>query len=161
MGHPFTFCVTRSSFPRCNCIATLADVVSIASGVVALVTFTLQSSRVLYTTVRNFQSQDKTVRALKTELVALTGVLDSRLQTISANPDINFETLKLPLYRCGKTCEEYGELLTRSAKHSSTSRPSIRDWIGMQYLKGDISDFKDMLAGYKSNINIALADVNL
>ncbi|EGY23412.1 uncharacterized protein VDAG_04850 [Verticillium dahliae VdLs.17] len=139
----------------------MADGLSIASGVVALITFAFQSSTALYTTVRSFQSQDKTARALKTELTDLTAVLESLLETVSANPDINFEALKLPLYRCGKTCEEYGDLIARCTKHSSTPRPSFRDWIGQQYLKGDISDFKEMLAGYKSTINIALANVNL
>ncbi|KAM0267120.1 hypothetical protein ACHAQH_010121, partial [Verticillium albo-atrum] len=139
----------------------MADGLSIASGVVALVTFAFQSSTALYTTVRSFQSQDKTARALKTELTDLTNVLESLLETVSANPDINFDSLKLPLYRCGKTCEEYGDLIARCTKHSGTPRPSFRDWIGQQYLKGDISDFKEMLAGYKSTINIALANVNL
>ncbi|KAH7120320.1 hypothetical protein B0J13DRAFT_532213 [Dactylonectria estremocensis] len=139
----------------------MADGLSIASGVVALVTFAFQSSATLYTTIRDFQSQDKNARALKNELADLRGVLQSLAETVADNPDINFEALKLPLYRCGKTCEDYGGLIARFTKHSNSSRPSLRDWIGQQYLKGDITDFKDMLSGYKSTINIALANANI
>ncbi|KAK2688391.1 hypothetical protein QWA68_012337 [Fusarium oxysporum] len=139
----------------------MADGLSVASGVLALVTFAFQSSTVLYKTVRSFKTQDANARALKTELSDLTGVLHSLLETVTNYPDINFDSLELPLLRCGKTCEEYGKLIARCTKHSNGTRPSFRDWIGQQYLKGDITDFRDMLAGYKSTINIALANANI
>lgn len=140
---------------------TMADGLSIASSVVALVAFAFKSSTVLYTTVRDFQSQDKNVRALKNELADLRGVLESLSETVDTNSNISFDALKLPLLRCGKTCEEYGDLIARCTKHSGSSRPSFRDWISQQYLKGDITDFREMLAGYKSTINIALANANM
>lgn len=139
----------------------MADPLSIASSVVALVTFALQSSVVLYSTVRSFQSQDKEVRALKDELSDLTTVLESLLDTVTNNPDLPFDALKTPLHRCGKACEEYGALIERCSKHSTEARSSIRDWITQKYLQGDIEDFRAMLAGYKSTINIALANANM
>ncbi|KAG5658697.1 hypothetical protein KAF25_010878 [Fusarium avenaceum] len=125
----------------------MADGLSVASGVLALVTFAFQSSTVLFKTVRSFKTQDANARALKTELSDLTGVLQSLLETVTNHPEIKFDSLELPLLRCGKTCEEYGKLIARCTKHSNGTRPSFRDWIGQQYLKGDITDFKDMLAG--------------
>lgn len=139
----------------------MADPLSIASGIVALVTFALTSSVNLYTTIRSFQSQDKKARALKTELGDITTVLESLLETVNNNPDINFEPLKAPLHRCGNACNEYGELICRFTRHSTASRSSVRDWVTQKYLQGDINDFKDMLAGYKSTINIALASANM
>ncbi|KAH7129670.1 hypothetical protein B0J13DRAFT_427001, partial [Dactylonectria estremocensis] len=139
----------------------MADGLSIAPSVVALVAFAFESSTVLYTTVRDFQSQDKNARALKYELADLRGVLQSLAETVDNNYDINFDALKLVLLRCGKNCEEYGDLVARCTKHSSPSRPSSRDWISQQYLKGDISDFREMLAGYKSTINVVLANANM
>ncbi|RMI98423.1 hypothetical protein CDV36_016138 [Fusarium kuroshium] len=62
---------------------------------------------VLYGTIRDFQSQDKNVHALKNDLADLRGVLKSLTETVNNNSNINFDTLKLPLLRCGKTCEEY------------------------------------------------------
>ncbi|UKZ74790.1 hypothetical protein TrVFT333_002460 [Trichoderma virens FT-333] len=139
----------------------MADPLSIASGIVALVTFALTSSVNLYTTIRNFQSQDKKARALKIELSDITTVLESLLETVNNNPDINFEALKAPLHRCGNACNEYGELICRFTRRSTASRSSVRDWVTQKYLQGDITDFKDMLAGYKSTINIALANANI
>lgn len=139
----------------------MADPLSITTGVIALVTFALTSSVNLYTTVRDFQSQDKKVRALKNELGDLTAVLQSLLDTVTSNPDIDFAALKAPLHRCGNACKEYGELISRFTSHSTASRSSVRDWITQKYLQGDINDFKEMLTGYKSTINIALANANM
>jgi len=139
----------------------MADPLSVSSSVIALVTFSFQASVALYTTIRSFQSQDKRARALKNELSDLTAVLQSLLETVYNNAEINFEALKLPLYRCGKTCEEYGELVARCTKHSTAERPSVRDWVTQTYLRGDIDDLREMLAGYKSTINIALANANM
>lgn len=139
----------------------MSDPLSIASSVVALVTFALQSSVVLYGTVRSFQSQDRDVRALKDELNNLNAVLECLLATVTNHPELEFEALKVPLHRCGKVCEEYGDIIARCTKHSTGSRPSIRDWITQKYLQGDIDDFRAMLAGYKSTINIALANTNM
>ncbi|KAG5786778.1 hypothetical protein H9Q69_014148 [Fusarium xylarioides] len=139
----------------------MADSLSIASSVAALAVFALKSSTVLYTTIRDFQSQDKSARALKNELADLRGVLQSLAETVDNNGDSNFDVLKLPLLRCGKTCEEYGELIARCTKHPGLSRPSLPDWISQQYLKGDINDFREMVAGYKSTINVALVNANM
>ncbi|KAG4275401.1 hypothetical protein FPRO04_14387 [Fusarium proliferatum] len=139
----------------------MADGLSVASSVVALVAFAFKTSTTLYTTIRGFQSQDKNARALKNELADVRGVLQSLAETVDNNGDLDFGALKLPLLRCGKTCEEYGDLIARCTKHSSSSRPGLRDWISQQYLKGDITDIREMLAGYKSTINIALASANM
>jgi len=139
---------------------TMADPLSISAGVLALVTFAFNSSVTLYTTIRSFQSQDKNARALKNELGDLTSVLEALLETITNNSNLDFTPLKLPVLRCGKACEEYGQLIARCTKHAK-GRPSLRDWATQKYLQGDITDFKDMLAGYKATINIALANANM
>lgn len=139
----------------------MADPLSIATGVVGLITFALSSSVKLYTTVREFQSQSKTARGLKNELSELTAVLQSLLETTTASPGVSFDALRLPLERCGKACIEYGELIARFTSHSTQSRSSVRDWLAQKYLQGDVDDFKCMIAGYKSTINIALANANM
>lgn len=139
----------------------MADPLNIPSNIVGLVTFALTSSVNLYTTIRDFQSQDKKARALKTELSDITAVLESLLETVNNNPDINFEALKAPLDRCGNACNEYGELICRFTQRSTASRSSVRDWVTQKYLQGDITDFKDMLAAYKSTIHIALANATM
>lgn len=139
----------------------MVDPVSITCGVLTLVTFALSSTVTLTTTIRSLQGHNKQTLALKRELSDLTAVLESLLETVDANPDINFDALKSPLHRCGNACREYGALVARFTKHSAGSRTSIRDWVTQKYLQGDVTDFKDMLAGYKSTINIAIANVNM
>ncbi|KAI6443872.1 hypothetical protein MCOR17_011327 [Pyricularia oryzae] len=125
----------------------MTDPLSTASGVVALVTFALQSSVTLHRTIRSLRSQEKDARALKDELADLTSVLETLLETIEGHPNIDFGSLALPLQRCGKTCQEYGELIAKCTRHSTSSRASLRDWITQRYLQGDINDFRNMLSG--------------
>ncbi|EHK22088.1 uncharacterized protein TRIVIDRAFT_191735 [Trichoderma virens Gv29-8] len=94
----------------------MADPLSIASGIVALVTFALTSS----------------ARAFKIELSDITTVLESLLETVNNNPDINFEALKAPLHRCGNACNEYGELICRFMRPAITLRV--------------LEDYKDMIS---------------
>ncbi|KJZ69222.1 hypothetical protein HIM_11385 [Hirsutella minnesotensis 3608] len=139
----------------------MADPLSISASVIALVTFAVASSTNLYATIRAFRSQDKRLRALKSELGDLNDVLKALLETVNNNPDLDFEALKPPLHRCGNACKEYGDLIARFAERPTSSGSTIRHWITEKYLQGDITDFKAMLAGYKSTINIALANANI
>lgn len=141
-------------------ISKMADPLSTASGVVALAVFAFQSSRVLYQTVASFQSNQRNVRQLKEELEALNGALEA-LQETAANPDVDLAMLQLPLFRCGKACEDFEALIAKCTAHSSGSRTSFRDWARLQYMGDDIVGFKNMLAGYKSTIMIALGDANM
>ena len=77
----------------------------------------------------------------KDELGDLTNVLGSLTDTITTNPGVNLDTLKLSLYRCSRACEEYEELIAGCTKHSTGSRPSIRNWITQIYLQGAITDY--------------------
>lgn len=140
---------------------SMADPLSITCGILALITVALSSTVKLTQTIRSFQAHDKRTLALKRELVDLATVLESFHEVVSASPDVNFDSLKTPLDRCGRACEEYGQLIARFTKHSTEQRPSIRDWVTQKYLWGDMADFKDMLASYKSIISIAIANANM
>lgn len=84
----------------------MAEPIGLASGLVALATFVLHSSVALYETVNSFNSHQQRVRDLAEETGALSGVLGSLTETISASTDLDFSTLEIPLRRCGKA---YGE----------------------------------------------------
>ncbi|KAI6284164.1 hypothetical protein MCOR27_002919 [Pyricularia oryzae] len=139
----------------------MTDPLSTASGIVALVTFALQSSVTFHRTIRSLRSQEKDARAFKDELADLTSVLETFLETIEGHPNIKFGSFALPLQRCGKTCQEYGEFITKYIRHSTTLRASLRDWITQRYFQGNINDFRNMLLRYKSTINIALTNANI
>lgn len=142
-------------------INAMADPISLSSGLVALVTFALQSSLALYNTVDSFRNHQRTARELREELEALNVVLQSLLETVTNDEKFDIPALRLPLERCGMACKGFEEKIARCTPRSNRSRTSFRDWMKLTYMGGDITEFRNMLAGYKSTINIALAAANL
>lgn len=117
-----------------------------------------QSSKSLYQTIESFRSNQRTIRELKEELEALDGVSQS-LQTV-ANNHGGLAGLDLPL-RCGKACKDFEAVVIKCTVHSGKLRTSFRDWATLKYMGDDIVGLKNMLAGYKSTISIALGDASL
>jgi len=140
--------------------AAMADPLSVTSAVITLVIFACQSSKLLYETVSSFQSSQRNVRELKEELEALDGVLQALQKTV-ANNNTDFTALRLPLLRCGTACRDFEEVILKCTTHSDRARTSFRDWAKLKYMGDDIVGFKNMLAGYKSTIIIALGDANM
>jgi hypothetical protein len=138
----------------------MAEAIGIASALLTLADFALRSSKSLYQTVKSFQNNQRTIRELKEELEALSDVLQSLHQTAS-NSNVDLSALRLPLLRCGKACSEFEAVISKCTAHSDGSRKSFRDWAKLKYMGDDIAGFKNMLAGYKSTISIALGDANL
>jgi hypothetical protein len=139
----------------------MAEIIGVTSGLVALADFAFKSSITLYQTVQSYQFHPKRVRDLQEELEALTGVLSSLNETVSATTDVDLSALHQPLLRCGKACEEFGQEIIRCSSRSGGSRASFRDWAKLRYIGEGIDGFRQLLAGYKSTIIIALTDVNL
>ena len=138
----------------------MGDPLSIASGVLALSIFAFNSSVSLYESVQSFQDSGKKIRELRRELEALRNILNS-LQQLATKDEVRFEVLCLPLLRCGQACEEFEEVIAKCTKHSTDSKASFRDWAKLRYLGGSIEEFKDLLAGYKATISIAIGNINL
>lgn len=139
----------------------MAELIGLSSGLVALVVFALKSSDLLYDTVNSYRSHPKNVRDLKEELEALGVVLRALSETVEKTKVTDFTALKLPLFRCGNACKEFDEVIAKCSSRSDGSRTSFRDWAKLKYMGDGIDEFRRMLAGYKSTINIALADANL
>ena len=138
----------------------MAEAIGLASGLVALTIFAFQSSVSLHQVVDSFQNKKKIIRELKEELETLSVVLQS-LQRAAAHNSEDLSGLNLPLFRCGKACKDFEEIIIKCTTHSDGLRTSFRDWSKLKYMGDDIAGFKDMLAGYKSTVNIALAGANL
>jgi hypothetical protein len=142
-------------------VETMAEPISMASGLLTLAAFAFKSSVALYGTVKSFQSHSQRVRDLMEELEALSAVLGPLTDQVSARTDVEFPALDLPLLRCGKACEEFQQELMKCSLRSGGSRTSFRDWAKLRYMGDDIDGFRRLLAGYKLTINIALTDANL
>ncbi|KAF9883068.1 hypothetical protein FE257_004125 [Aspergillus nanangensis] len=138
----------------------MAEVIGAASGITTFVTVAIQSSFVLYQTVRSLQSRDRMVRDLRAELQDLLEVLETLKESIG-NLGVDLTALQQPLTRCSNACGEFDVLIRECIQHSTEERTSRRDWLKLKYMGQDISGFKNMLAGYKSTIIIALAYANL
>ncbi|KAL5605913.1 hypothetical protein FOVSG1_006060 [Fusarium oxysporum f. sp. vasinfectum] len=119
----------------------MGDPLSVASGLIAVVTATLQSSKILYETIQSFRNHRTAVLDLVRELKGLESVL-SPLQD--------------------HACVDFQILIEQNSRRTrAETRTSLRDWAKLMYMNGDIVSFKELLAGYKGTITIALADANL
>ncbi|KAF4628512.1 hypothetical protein G7Y89_g9640 [Cudoniella acicularis] len=139
----------------------MAEAIGLASGLLALSGFAFQSSVTLYQTVQSFRFHPKQLRDLKEELEALSAVLGSLTETVSATTDVDLSALDLPLLRCGNACQEFEREIVKCSSRSGGGRTSFRDWAKLRYMGDNIDGFRQLLAGYKSTINIALMDANL
>lgn len=139
----------------------MAEPVGLASDLLALATFAYHSSTTLYNTVRSFQTHPKRVRDLMEEVMDLRGVLSLLTETVSSNPDGELCILDLPLLRCGNSCREFEQGIVKCSLQSGGSQASFRDWAKLRYMGDDIDGFRQLLAGYKLTINIALVNASL
>jgi len=139
----------------------MAEPIGLASGLLTLATFAFQSSIALFKTVQSYQFHPKRVRDLSEEVDALSAVLGSLTETVSATTDVDLSALHLPLLRCGNACKEFEQEIIKCSSRSGGSRTSFRDWAKLSYMGDNIDGFRQLLAGYKSTITIALTDANL
>jgi hypothetical protein len=154
--------------PHCATLYTLtklvyvmAEVIGVASGLIALTTFASQCSVALYQTVKSFQAHSTRVRDLQQELESLITVLSSLTDTVAATTDLSLSGLDLPLLRCGNACKEFEQEILKCSARSGGTRTSFRDWAKLQYMGDSIDGFKQLLSAYKSTITIALTDATL
>jgi hypothetical protein len=124
----------------------MADPVSLASGLLALVIFAHKSCLTLHTTIQSFKTHPKRVRDLVNELEALIGVLESLNDNVKSHPDVNLSILDLPLRRCGNACNEFLQELQKCCSRSGGDKRSFRDWTKLRYMGDDINDFKGIFS---------------
>jgi hypothetical protein len=129
----------------------MAEPIGVASGLSALSAFALQASVTFYQTLQSFQFHPKQLR----------GVLASLTETVSSTTDVDLSALDLPLRRCGNGCQEFEQEIMKCLTRSGGSRRSFRDWAKLRYIGDNIDGFRQLLAGYKSTINISITDANL
>ncbi|KAB8279175.1 hypothetical protein BDV30DRAFT_72364 [Aspergillus minisclerotigenes] len=135
----------------------MADPLSIAASALAVVTAAIQSTKSLVDTVKRFKDRDKTLRRLQAELEDLTKILDALAHVTSTEKSM-LALLEDPLNRCSQICCEF----ERSMKvFSERSKIGFRDWAKLEFMRGDINDFIDTIAGYKSTIAVGLGTITM
>lgn len=135
----------------------MADPLSITASVLTLITAAVQSTKSLYETVKRFKDRNKTLRRLQDELQDLTNILDLLREVCTAEASV-LALLQSPIDRCNQICREF----EKSMKvFSENSRTGIRDWAKMEFMRGDINEFIDTIAGYKSTISVGLGTITM
>ncbi|KAJ5452462.1 hypothetical protein N7445_000645 [Penicillium cf. griseofulvum] len=135
----------------------MADPLSITASVLAVITAAVQSTKSLCETVKRFKDRNKTLRRLQDELEDLTRILDSLMHVINAEASI-LALLKGPIDRCSQVCREFEQSMQVFNKKSKTG---FRDWTKMEFMRGDINEFIEVIAGYKSTISVALGTITM
>ncbi|OBT69377.1 hypothetical protein VE03_01138 [Pseudogymnoascus sp. 23342-1-I1] len=135
----------------------MADPLSITASVLAVVTAAIKSTKSLYATVKRFKGRDNTLRRLQHELEDLANILESLTQVINAETSV-MKLLQGPIDRCTQVCGEFEQSMK---VFSSKSNTGFRDWTKMEFMRGDINEFIDTIAGYKSTIAVGLGTITM
>jgi hypothetical protein len=135
----------------------MADPLSISASLVALITATVTSVKSLHGTVSRFKGRDKTLGRLQNELEETITLLNSLDDVVHAEVAMA-ELLRGPIDRCNKVCDEFRESMESFSKKSKTS---FRDWTKLEFMRGDINEFIDMISGYKSTISVGLGLITM
>ena len=135
----------------------MADPLSITASLLAVTTAALQSTKSLYETVKRFKDRDKTLRRLQDELGDLTNILDSLTRVTKPEQSV-LKLLQGPIERCSQVCHEFEQSMEVFRGKSKTG---FRDWTKMEFMRGDINEFIDTIAGYKSTISVGLGTITM
>lgn len=135
----------------------MADPLSIAASMVALVTAAIQSTKSLHAAVKRYMERDKTLRRLQGELEDLTKILEA-LDAVSNLESSIMSLLEGPVGRCSQLCRDFEASMNT---FSGKSKAGFRDWTKMEFMRGDIHEFIDTLEGYKSTISVGLGTITM
>ena len=135
----------------------MADPLSITASLLAVTTAALHSTKSLYETIKRFKDRNKTLRRLQDELGDLTTILDSLTQVVNAE-DSMLMLLQGPIERCSQVCREFEQSMEVFRGKSKTG---FRDWTRMEFMRGDMNEFIETIAGYKSTISVGLGTITM
>lgn len=156
IAFPLTFAFYNSC-PENKFQSRMADPLSITASVLAVASAAVVSVRSLCDTVKSFQNRNKTLGRLHANLQDLTTILDSLVHVINADTSV-LMLLEGPIDRCKNVCNEFEQSMKRFHK---TSKTGLLDWTKLEFMRGDINDFIDIIDGYKSTIAVGLGTINL
>lgn len=135
----------------------MADPLSITASSLAVVTAAAETSKSLYATIKRFKDRDKTLRRLQDEVGDLSNILESLEQAINVEESM-VTLLQGPVKRCSQICHEFERSMVA---FSGKSKTGFRDWAKMEFMRGDINEFIDTVAGYKLTISVGLGTITL
>ncbi|KAL6232808.1 hypothetical protein BDW75DRAFT_216835 [Aspergillus navahoensis] len=135
----------------------MVDPVGISVSVLAIITATIQSTDSLRKTVTRFKERNKTLHRLQDELDDLLKILTSLQDAVKTDASV-LALLEGPVERCGRLCREFEDSM-KVFRGKSTA--GFRDWTRMEFMRGDINEFIETIAGYKSTISVGLGTITM
>jgi len=133
----------------------MSDPLSIASGVIGILTLALNASKKLYKLSQSIQGHPREVESMRDEFKMLSSILKQLQQKSTKALSSKDELLEAPLKGCFDCCDE----LNKSLK--GLGSPGVRDWLRLQFRGRAIEDLKARLLSYKSYLSIALQVIEL
>jgi hypothetical protein len=133
------------------------DPLSISASALTVIAATIASVNALCETVKRYKGRDKTLGRLQGGLLDLVAILNS-LQAVANSETRALTLLKGPIDRCAQVCREFKDTMKT---FNGKSKPGLKDWTKMEFMRSDINEFIDTLADYKSTITIGLGTVTM
>jgi hypothetical protein len=122
-----------------------------------LIAATITSVKALQETVKRYEGSDKTLGRLHGSLLDLVTILNS-LEAIANDETPALTLLMGPVGRCAQICYEFEVAMKIFSRKSKTG---LKDWTKMEFMRGDINEFINTLADYKSTITIGLGTITM
>ncbi|KAH6973961.1 hypothetical protein EDB80DRAFT_513192, partial [Ilyonectria destructans] len=113
--------------------------------------------RSLKDAVNRFKDRDKTFTRLQHELEDLANILNALKEAIDNGVSM-MALLQGPVSRCNQVCCEFENTMREFSGKSSLG---FRDWTKMEFMRGNVNDFMDILAGYKATISVGLGTITM
>jgi ammonia channel protein AmtB len=133
------------------------DPLSIGASALTVIAATIASVNALQETVKRYKGRDKTLGRLQGGLQDLVTILNS-LQAVANGEALILTLLNGPVDRCAQVCREFEDAMKI---FSGKSKTGLKDWSKMEFMRGDINEFIDVLADYKSTITIGLGTITM
>jgi len=133
------------------------DPLSISASALTVIAATITTVKTLHDTVTRYKGRDKTLGRLQGGLLDLVTILNSLEATANVETSI-LTLLKGPVGRCAQVCHEFEDAMKI---FSGKSKTGLKDWTKMEFMRGDINEFIDTLADYKSTITIGLGTITM
>ena len=133
------------------------DPLSISASTLTVIAATITSVKALYETVKRYKGRDKTLGRLQSGLLDLVTILNS-LEAAANGETPVLTLLKGPVGRCAQVCREFEDAMKI---FNGKSKTGLKDWTKMEFMRGDINEFIDTLADYKSTITIGLGTITM
>jgi hypothetical protein len=133
------------------------DPLSLSASALTIIAATITTIKTLNETVGRYKGRDKTLARLQGGLNDLISILKSLEEAADDETPI-LAILKGPVSRCAQVSREFEDAMK---KFSAKSKPGLKDWTKMEFMRGDINEFIDTLADYKSTITIGLGTITM